>query len=683
MKYLSLSSLLVVSSTHALFREESGKLDFLIATTGHGPPTFVHAIAGGASVITSASCHVASRSIADGSLQWRRNVCSSMQANTHVVTVGATSVVTLDDSGSVRAWSLDSGALLWDVLISAATGGQEMSIRAVSKAGKDYIVASIGSNPSAFDSETGKFVSTPSARELQGQKTASSLEAYCAESSMLIDFQIDSGTLVAWRSNGEGKRTTRLLESEKLVSSLDHVSAVSLLECSEAHVSVLLTTARGTTAQATFNGDAQVHTVWQCEEGLAQVSSALVLDASHHVGDLMEIEEEQLLQYSHRLKSQWRSFLSFFSVKAATDRRDNIFGFVKVAVLLSSSCSRIFGIGTSGIERGKIRYQVDLPKDSIWHRIVHGTANSQSGAHGLNGMSHNREILVLSSTGREIHWMCLDGPNGNVHSMGSIILNSPVVQVVPLVGSGACRQGALLLFKDGSLQAAPSDFVFEKQIKSTQNGLYSHVVDKENSKVTAMRISVGDAGLKSSTMGTAVFAGEEILSAAYPSREEVVQSPCHVLGDDSLLLKYFNPHIAVFITMTTSSSKENEFSKALKAAKKVSGKRKPAGVSVDAADDAASEAEPNLFINLVDTASGLILHRVSHAHVTMSPPPTAIISENWIFYTFMNGKTRRAEVGVLSLVSLARPIYSVRICSIVVLVSLTASFRVTVRRGAY
>jgi len=67
---------------------------------------------------------------------------------------------------------------------------------------------------------------------------------------------------------------------------------------------------------------------------------------------------------------------------------------------------------------------------------------------------------------------------------------------------------------------------------------------------------------------------------------------------------------------------------------------------------AAAQPVPSLFINLVDTVSGQIVYRVSHAHGTSSSTDSSIpvvISENWIVYAFSNHRTRRTELGVLTL----------------------------------
>lgn len=64
---------------------------------------------------------------------------------------------------------------------------------------------------------------------------------------------------------------------------------------------------------------------------------------------------------------------------------------------------------------------------------------------------------------------------------------------------------------------------------------------------------------------------------------------------------------------------------------------------------------PTLFVNLVDTVSGQVLHRASHAHASLGAMPAGAsnvpvaISENWIVYAFNNVKSRHTEIGVLTL----------------------------------
>jgi hypothetical protein len=56
-----------------------------------------------------------------------------------------------------------------------------------------------------------------------------------------------------------------------------------------------------------------------------------------------------------------------------------------------------------------------------------------------------------------------------------------------------------------------------------------------------------------------------------------------------------------------------------------------------------------MFVNLVDTVSGRVLHRTSHSNVDSTKDVCAIITENWVLYSFVNAKSRRTEIGVMTL----------------------------------
>jgi hypothetical protein len=114
----------------------------------------------------------------------------------------------------------------------------------------------------------------------------------------------------------------------------------------------------------------------------------------------------------------------------------------------------------------------------------------------------------------------------------------------------------------------------------------------------------------------------------YPQRDEVVLTPCNILGDDYLLLiiKYLIAHLAVIITMSgeKDSSGPNEFSLALSSMDMNSsaGKRKPVGAShagqKAASTDTAAEDAPNLFVNALDTVSGRVLYPTSQSNGRLS-----------------------------------------------------------------
>lgn len=500
--------------------------------------------------------------------------------------------------------------------------------------------------------------------------------AHCPESELVV--AVERGEVIAFDAK-PGTEATALISVDVSgdtisLSKEDMVTGFEVLSCEANSVTTLLTTARGTTVVQTVSRNAEgsltSRVVWSAEEGLSKVSDALLLDASHSASVLEALSEEEeaeamrRLSFSSRLQSQMNDISSFVSsAGGGTESRDLDFGFVKVAMLLSNSAHRLWGMPTSGPSRGSISWMVDLPQTAEWHALVHGTASSTSIAHGINGGTHSPEVLVLSSLpDSKIEWTCLDGTTGGVHSSGSSSLSSPVVQVMPLFGGfGKCRQIAVLVHEDESISVIPDDnngkgTVLE-HIRSNKNGMYTHIVNRETNSINSFQIEEESSSFVPKLVGYTSFPGERIIEVAYPQRDEVVQAPCKTLGDDSLLLKYLNPHLALIMTVSDEEegSDEDELSAALSSMSAGTGKRKPVGATKPGEDTSATEAQqstedaPNLFVNMVDTVSGRVLYRTGHSNASPAQHIPILISENWVIYAFFNEKNRRTEVGVLTL----------------------------------
>jgi hypothetical protein len=184
---------------------------------------------------------------------------------------------------------------------------------------------------------------------------------------------------------------------------------------------------------------------------------------------------------------------------------------------------------------------------------------------------------------------------------------------------------------------------------------------------------------RATIVGETIFdsSTEKILSLTFPEKNEIVQSPASILGDDSLLLKYLNPHICVVVTEATidsfrsvlsedGDSTSKQFYQTVAAIKpnNLDGKqKKPLGATNPGedlqvtTDDSSSKIEPppTLFINVIDTVSGQLLHRISHTHADLKSLAESdihvpvVVSENWIVYAFPNYRSRRTEIGVLTM----------------------------------
>jgi hypothetical protein len=294
--------------------------------------------------------------------------------------------------------------------------------------------------------------------------------------------------------------------------------------------------------------------------------------------------------------------------------------------------------------------------------MVHGTTNAATVAHGIHGDTHSREILVLSALEDTVEWMCIDGTSGAINAQDSIPLESPIVQILPVyaTSTGGCRQASLLLGADSSLTVVPADAptktLIQNQLQKTPNGLYTHSINRDTNTVESYRVSSEQDGFVARPVGLTAFEGEEIVEVAYPLRHEDMQSMSTILGDNSLLLKYINPHMAVVVTMLSNKEDQSatEVATALEKKTEETTPRKPRGASAPGSstapqDEASANQLPNMFVNLVDTVSGRVLYRHSHSSVDPSRTVSVVISENWVVYSYTNAKTRRTELGVLSL----------------------------------
>jgi len=134
-----------------------------------------------------------------------------------------------------------------------------------------------------------------------------------------------------------------------------------------------------------------------------------------------------------------------------------------------------------------------------------------------------------------------------------------------------------------------------------------------------------------------------------------MQSMSTILGDNSLLLKYINPHMAVVVTMLSNREDQSATEVATALEKEENEKpRKPLGAgapgsSTDSSQPSHGAELPDMFVNLVDTVSGRVLYRHSHSNVDSDKKVSVVISENWVVYTYVSVKTRRTEIGVLTL----------------------------------
>ena len=96
---------------------------------------------------------------------------------------------------------------------------------------------------------------------------------------------------------------------------------------------------------------------------------------------------------------------------------------------------------------------------------------------------------------------------------------------------------------------------------------------------------------------------ERIASIAYPNYQDTIDSTYTILGDDSVLLKYLNPHMSVVVTLSLST---------------------------------ISSQEDMMFVSLVDTITGKIIMRIEQENAVA--PIHSLIMENHVVVTYWNSK---------------------------------------------
>lgn len=161
-------------------------------------------------------------------------------------------------------------------------------------------------------------------------------------------------------------------------------------------------------------------------------------------------------------------------------------------------------------------------------------------------------------------------------------------------------------------------------------GEYVHTIDKttglfqsflitnfSNTKDSIFRI------YNTSTVSSVLFSPqtEKIVSITYPTSNDVIDQRYTVLGDDSLLIKYYNPHIVFIVTATHITYPKDSI-------------------------DEQSKQE-SLQGTLLDTISGKIIYRITHDGC--SGPVKAILVENFIFYSYWNSIAKRTELSSIAL----------------------------------
>jgi hypothetical protein len=333
---------------------------------------------------------------------------------------------------------------------------------------------------------------------------------------------------------------------------------------------------------------------------------------------------------------------------ADLDQTLEIFGLRKVMVLLSEEAGKVIAVRT------------DRPK-VLWSRSF-GAGTSASGTAMQLIVTRARlkgtappEVLVVR--GRDLFW--LDAWTG--HTLHQESLPYTPVQTLLAPATAATAEGGRrpVMAVDEALgdirllPAASAESVEARKAMSA--GGFYHRVDRAKGTITGYRVGRsggtggGKAGGKAGghvgkVMWTVVFPTdrENIVSYAGEPHGEKTHAAAESLGDDSLLLKYLNPHMLVVITASgdrVAAGAAREGERGLTAT--------GAGASKAGKKAGEKEAPKTITVHLIDSVSGDIVHRTTHSNA--AGPISSVRSENWVFYSYWNTKARRVEMASMAL----------------------------------
>jgi len=214
-------------------------------------------------------------------------------------------------------------------------------------------------------------------------------------------------------------------------------------------------------------------------------------------------------------------------------------------------------------------------------------------------------------------------------SLVSLSPNAAPVPVYSILHTPTAQQALLTHFYHAP---AVSDDTQQQQAQ------YAHHLDRASGRFTVYRtdieispeackhIASASGGLQlrcvsARAVASARFdpAQERVLRVDYPSALDAVHSRFCVLGDDSVLVKYLNPHLALVTSMATPTT--------------------PTGVE--------GEEGNTLYWTLLDTVSGKVVVRQQQENAAL--PVRSLLLENHLLGTYWNAKAKRTELSSTAL----------------------------------
>eukprot|EP00937_MAST-01D_sp_MAST-1D-sp2_P003733 g3733.t1 len=286
-------------------------------------------------------------------------------------------------------------------------------------------------------------------------------------------------------------------------------------------------------------------------------------------------------------------------------------------VLVMTRSGKLFALGGSD---GRV----------LWSRLFAsgGAALFVTRASAAPGVPAELLVVDKEDTAAGAHGTAvwLDAATGTERERAPLPQGADRLVLLPPVGDGAPgaaeARRVLLVTRSGTSAVSTLPAIPAAALEALAPAFTFHAVQRGDAagghaSLSGHAIEGVDAGTLTQTelWRVAFGAGERVAAVAPRAEGEAVHSPVRIRGDDSLLLKYLNPHTVAIATAKAA--------------------------------DPATQAPARVTLHLVDTVAGRTLHRVAHEHATA--PVHVVQSENWVIYSYWNGKAKRTEMGSLVL----------------------------------
>ncbi|KAL3141461.1 hypothetical protein ABBQ32_005026 [Trebouxia sp. C0010 RCD-2024] len=374
--------------------------------------------------------------------------------------------------------------------------------------------------------------------------------------------------------------------------------------------------------------------VWQREEALAEVSSALFVDlpadaqsaekvdATHEPTSIRDHIQSQFLSLKGQLsiirseeKQELARLKATLSDRLAPTRDNN--GFRKLLVVLSRA-GKMLGLHNGN---GHVMWSLAFPQGQAPQQLFLWRSS--------HDLQKAPQVLALHSSETTSSYSVVDAHTGKEVSSGTVDIAVFQVLELPkplhddtaeqhvflLIGTRAGQQTVQLLpdspESQAFLKSLPTDIFFWQEDRTTGTLTGFHV-DKHSLAVSQLWSNVYSSP------------GVSMLQLAARDPTEHVYSQAKILGNKSLKIKYLNPSTVFIATGPT-----------------------PGLLSED-----LDSTSIRLTVQIVDTVTGAPIHR--QVHKGCRGPVHAQFVENWVAYHYFDVTNHRWEMSVLELYNKAQ-----------------------------